>query len=147
MRVTVNRAAAPNIEWTPLASFCCNWTPLAYILGMPVVPLIVVETREFMRQAEEVWTEAERQEFVDHIARNPEAGDVIPETSGVCKVRWRRQGAVKRAGVRVIYFYHNLETPLFLLMVYSKAGREDVAPEAKKALSEFAARIKRVARG
>ncbi len=114
---------------------------------MQGAPITVVETLQFMRQTEDVWTEAERLEFVDYIARNPEAGDVIPETSGVRKVRWRRQGSGKRGGVRVIYFYHNSATPLFLLMVYAKAVREDVAPEAKKALAEFAARIKRTARG
>ena len=47
----------------------------------------------------------------------------------------------------MIYFYHDTATPLFLLMVYAKAVREDVAPEAKRALAEFAARIKRAARG
>lgn len=113
---------------------------------MPSVPLTVVETPQFVRQADDLWTEAERHDFVDFIARNPEAGDVIPETSGVRKVRWRRQGMGKRGGARVIYFYHDRATPLFLLMVYAKAMREDVAPEARKALAEFAARIKRVAR-
>lgn len=47
----------------------------------------------------------------------------------------------------MIYFYHDPTTPLFLLMVYAKAMREDVTPEAKKALAEFAARIKRAGRG
>jgi hypothetical protein len=42
--------------------------------------------------------------FVDFIARNPEAGDVIPETGGVRKIRWSRQGSGKRGGVRVVYF-------------------------------------------
>jgi hypothetical protein len=56
-------------------------------------------------------------------------------------------GYGKRGGARVIYFYYNPVTPLFLLMVYAKAVREDVAPEAKKALAEFAARIKRATRG
>jgi hypothetical protein len=120
---------------------------LAYILEMPSVPLTVVELPQFLRQAADLWTEAERHEFVDYIARNPETGDVIPETGGVRKVRWRRQGMGKRGGVRVIYFYYNPTTPLFLLMVYAKAVREDVAPEAKKAVAEFAARIKRAARG
>ena len=114
---------------------------------MPNVPLTVVETPQFVRQADAVWDEAERQEFVDFIARNPEAGDVIPGTGGVRKLRWRRSGMGKRGGVRVIYFYHNPATPLFLLMVYAKAVREDVAPEAKKALADFAARIKRAVRG
>jgi len=130
-----------------LAVFDCNWTPLAYIMEMLGVPLSVVETPQFVRQADDVWSDDERHEFVDYIARNPEAGDVIPETGGVRKVRWRRQGTGKRGGVRVIYFYHNTATPLFLLMVYAKAVREDVAPEAKRALAEFAARIKRAARG
>jgi hypothetical protein len=53
----------------------------------------------------------------------------------------------KRGGARVIYFYYNPTTPLFLLMVYAKAVREDVTAEAKKAVAEFAARIKRAARG
>jgi hypothetical protein len=130
-----------------MASFCCVWVPLAYILGTLSRPLTVVEMPQFLRQAEDVWSEAERQEFVDCIARNPEAGDLIPDTGGVRKVRWRRQGMGKRGGTRVIYFCYDLATPLFLLMVYAKAVREDVAPEAKKALAEFAARIKRAARG
>jgi hypothetical protein len=120
---------------------------LAYILDMPNVPVSVVETPQFVRQADDVWGEAERLEFVDYIARNPEVGDVIQDTGGVRKIRWRRQGMGKRGGVRVIYFYHNPVTPLFLLMVYAKAVREDVAPDAKKALAEFVARIKRAAQG
>ncbi len=116
-------------------------------MKMPGVPVSVVETPQFVRQAGDVWNGDERHEFVDYIARNPQAGDVIPETGGVRKVRWRRQGTGKRGGVRVIYFYHNTAMPLYLLMVYAKAVREDVAPEAKRALVEFAARIKRAARG
>jgi hypothetical protein len=65
------------------------------------VPVSVVETPQFVRQADDVWSDDERHEFVDYIARNPEVGDVIPETGGVRKVRWRRQGTGKRGGVRV----------------------------------------------
>ncbi len=84
---------------------------------------------------------------MDYIARNQEAGDAIPETSCVCKVRLRRSGMGKRFGTRMMYFYHSPARPLFLPMVYAKAVREDVAPEAKKALAEFTASIKRAARG
>jgi hypothetical protein len=66
-------------------------------------PITVAETAVFMRQAAEVWSDEERLSFVDFIARNPEAGDVIPETGGVRKVRWGRQGSGKRGSVRVIY--------------------------------------------
>jgi hypothetical protein len=42
----------------------------------------VAETALFARQAQDIWDEAEREVFVDFIAQNPEAGDVIPETGG-----------------------------------------------------------------
>jgi hypothetical protein len=109
-------------------------------------PITVAETAVFMRQAGEVWTDEERTAFVDFIARNPEAGDVIPETGGVHKVRWSRQGSGKRGGVRVIYFYYRADVPLYLLMVYSKAQRENLSPDAKRAVQALAARIKRAQR-
>ena len=81
----------------------------------------MAETAVFMRQATGIWSDEERQAFVDFIARNPEAGDLVPETGGVRKIRWGRRGSGKRGGVRGIYFFHGLEIPLFLLMIYAKA--------------------------
>jgi hypothetical protein len=46
-----------------------------------------------VRQAEQVWIDAEREVFVNFIAGNPEAGDRIPETGGMRKVRWGRGGS------------------------------------------------------
>lgn len=103
----------------------------------------VAETQLFLRQPGEVWSEEERFEFVDFIASNPEAGDVIPDTGGVRKVRWSRQGRGRRGGVRVIYFYYNPEAPLYLLMVYAKAAREDMTPGEKRTVSDLAAILKR----
>ena len=116
---------------------------MAYIAAMWTRPITVAETALFIRQATEVWTDAERLAFMDFIARNPEAGDLIPETGGVRKVRWSRQGSGKRGGVRVIYFYHRADRPLYLLMVYAKARREDLSPEAKRTVQALAARLKR----
>ena len=79
---------------------------------------------------------------MDFIAANPEEGDVIPETGGIRKVRWRRQGSGKRGGVRVIYFYHDAEMPLYLLMIYAKARQEDLSPDEKKRVRELVAAIK-----
>jgi mRNA-degrading endonuclease RelE of RelBE toxin-antitoxin system len=108
--------------------------------------ITVAETPTFMRQADAVWSKKEREAFVDFIARNPEAGDVIPETGGVRKIRWRMQGGGKRGGTRVIYFFYDRETPIYLLMVYAKRVNENISPEAKKQLREFATRIKQMHR-
>lgn len=107
------------------------------------MPVTIVETKLFSRLASGVWKEDELAEFVDFIARNPEAGMVIPETGGVRKIRWSRQGGGKRGGVRVIYFFHNEDHPLYLMMIYAKASRENMNAEEKRAAQQFAADLKR----
>jgi hypothetical protein len=104
--------------------------------------ITVAETPLFVRQAETVWDDAQREAFVDFIARNPGAGDVIPGSSGVRKIRWTRAGVGKRGGARVIYFYHDPGRPLYLLMVYAKAQRENLTEEEKQAVRKLAAALK-----
>lgn len=49
--------------------------------------LAVTETPMFMRYAAAVWSDDEREEFVDFIATNPEAGDAIPEFAPLRELR------------------------------------------------------------
>ena len=109
---------------------------------MSSVPITVVELPIFQRLARDVWDDGEREAFVDFIARNPESGDVIPETGGVRKVRWRRQGIGKRGGARVVYFYHDPRMPIFLMLVYDKAQRENMTPDEKKQVRVLGTAIK-----
>ena len=115
---------------------------MAYIELMAEKLITVAETPLFVRQAGAVWDDDERLEFVTYIAANPEAGDLIPETGGVRKVRWSRPGTGKRGGVRVVYFYHDAKRPLYLLMVYAKARKEDLSPEEKRTVRELTALLK-----
>jgi len=102
----------------------------------------VVETSAFTKQAAKVWSDEERDAFIYYIAANPKAGDLIPETGGVRKVRWSTSGS-KRGGARVIYLFYDRNAPIYLLMVYSKRTQENISPEAKTILREFAAAFKR----
>ena len=109
---------------------------------MSSIPITVVELPLFQRLARGVWDDAERDAFVDFIARNPESGDVIPETGGVRKVRWQRQGMGKRGGARVVYFYHDPQMPIFLLLVYAKAQRENMTADEKKQVRALGTALK-----
>jgi hypothetical protein len=71
---------------------------MAYSIAVLTELVTVAETQSFIRQAESVWNEEEREVFIDYIARNPEAGDLIPETDGIRKVRWGRQEAASALG-------------------------------------------------
>jgi hypothetical protein len=86
----------------------------------------VIEYPTFQRQAASIWSEAELHAFIDWIAANPLAGDVIPGAGGARKVRWAVQGRGKRGGARVIYFNYTDEGVLELFAVYVKAERENM---------------------
>lgn len=105
-------------------------------------PVTVAETQGFARSAEKIWSEDERAELVDYVAHNPEAGDVIPGTGGVRKLRWGRSGSGKRGGARVVYFYYRPSCPLYLLLAYAKAQATNLSADEKKVVAAFAAAIK-----
>lgn len=89
--------------------------------------LTVVETPVFQKQAEKIWSENERMGFIDWIADNPLAGDVIPGANGARKVRWTVAGKGKRGGSRVIYFNLSAEGVLLLVAVYAKTEQANIA--------------------
>jgi hypothetical protein len=91
--------------------------------------LTVVETAIFQSYAASVWSQPERESFIDWIACNPDAGDVIPGAGGLRKVRWGRAGVGKRGGVRVIYFNRTLQGDIVLIVVYTKAKFDNLPTE------------------
>jgi len=93
---------------------------------MDAAPMTVVETPFFLRKASALLTEEERAELVVFLGMNPDAGPVVPEASGVRKVRWSAQGRGKRGGMRVIYYFHSETFPLFLLTVYAKSQQANL---------------------
>jgi len=56
----------------------------------------------------------------------PQAGEIITGPGGVRKVRWALEGRGKRGGARIIYFFHDMNRPLYLLTAYAKNEREDL---------------------
>lgn len=98
--------------------------------------MTVIETDEFIAWAQKVWSDAEREEFIDWIAVNPEAGDVIPGSGGCRKVRWSRLGMGKRGGARVIYFVRLANGEVILLIVYAKAKFDKLSAAVLAKLKE-----------
>lgn len=96
----------------------------------------VIETDVFVRAAALVWTDAERVAFIDWLAANPDAGDVVPGSGGCRKVRWTRPGMGKRGGARVIYFNRLEQGEIWLLMVYVKAKFDNLPASFLKQLRE-----------
>jgi hypothetical protein len=100
-------------------------------------PVTVVETPEFQARVDRLMTDGEREQLIAHLAANPIAGDLIPGTSGVRKLRWGLEGRGKRGGARVIYFYQKAEFPLFALTIFAKNERVDISQRDRNALREL----------
>ena len=95
----------------------------------------VIETPSFQKQADKIWSEEERLDFVDWIVANPLAGDVIPGADGVRKTRGAASGKGKRGGVRVIYFNRSEEGIIYLIAIYRKSEKQTMtAKDIKQVL-------------
>ena len=97
-----------------------------YGIAVQFVMLTIFETPTFVAEAAKIWSTEERLEFFAWIANEPEAGVVIPASGGCRKLRWSRPGMGKRGGVRVIYFVQLEAGELCMLLVYSKAVKDNI---------------------
>ncbi len=104
-------------------------------------PLSIVETPEFLSATRKLMTEAERTLLINFLAVNPTAGDLIPGTGGVRKLRWGLEGRGKRGGARVIYFFHDPGMPLFALTAYAKNERADLTQQDRNDFRKLTAML------
>jgi mRNA-degrading endonuclease RelE of RelBE toxin-antitoxin system len=97
--------------------------------------IAVVETEEFLADVKGVLSEDEHDGLILYVALHPEAGDVIPRTGGLRKLRWTAKGRGKRGGSRVIYYYHDIDVPLFLMAIFAKNVQTDLSTRQRNALT------------
>jgi hypothetical protein len=102
-------------------------------------PVSVIELAGYRRRANELLTREQQDAVVNLVAYEPTCGDLIRGSGGLRKVRIGRGGSGKRGGARVVYYFHDLDVPVFLLAVYAKNEKGDLTAEEKK---EFAASVK-----
>jgi mRNA-degrading endonuclease RelE of RelBE toxin-antitoxin system len=102
----------------------------------------VAETPTFTRQAEKLFDETEKMELISFLSTHPLAGDIIPETGGVRKLRFAASGRGKRGGARIIYYYLDEDIPLFALLAYPKNAKVDLTPDEKRRVTAFVEAIK-----
>jgi len=108
--------------------------------------LTVVETSVFARRAEKLLSQEEREELLWRLAMNPGAGDEIPGTGGVRKVRFAAGGKGKSGGVRLIYYFYDEENPLYAILLYGKNEQVNLTSDQKREVAAFASAIKAAAK-
>ena len=79
-----------------------------------------IEASAFTKHVYAYLSEDEYAGLQNFLLQYPAAGNVVPGSGGVRKLRWRMAGSGKRGGVRVIYYFKRSEDEIWLLTIYSK---------------------------
>ena len=99
--------------------------------------ITIVELPEFIRRAKKLLSETERERLIHYLAAHSDSGVLIEGTGGIRKIRWKREGMGKSGGVRVIYYYHNEQYPVFLLTVFGKSEQSNVSRAERNELAQL----------
>lgn len=95
----------------------------------------------YLKAAEAIFSETERERIVAMVAAEPECGEVIQGTGGFRKVRVGRAGMGKRGGARVIYILRNEKFPIFLVTAYAKNEKKNLTKQERNQLAKRADEI------
>ena len=97
---------------------------------------VFFETSVFTRRVTELLSDDEYAELQGVLVANPNAGDVIPGSGGLRKMRWAIQGRGKRGGARVIYYHLISRDQFYMLLIYGKNEQDDLSPEQLRMLKK-----------
>ncbi|KQQ14796.1 addiction module toxin RelE [Methylobacterium sp. Leaf123] len=103
--------------------------------------ITIAEVGAFSDEAGQIFTRQEYEDLVLFLADHPDAGEIIPGTGGVRKVRWPARGQGKRGGARVIYYFRDLNVPVYLLAVYAKGEKLNLTQKEKRQMEKLVDQI------
>src|SRR3989304_6268892 len=97
---------------------------------------VFVELPAFARHRADYLDDDAFRELENLLMKNPVAGDLIPGTGGLRKLRFAdaRRGKGKRGGLRVIYYWWSIGMQFWLYTLYDKDKMADLTPKQRKAL-------------
>jgi mRNA-degrading endonuclease RelE of RelBE toxin-antitoxin system len=95
--------------------------------------MVIYETTVFTEQIVSLIDDDSYAELQALLVVDPEAGDIIPRSKGLRKIRWKAAGRGKRGGIRVIYYLVHREE-IFMLFAYAKNEQEDLTSDQLRRL-------------
>jgi hypothetical protein len=104
--------------------------------------ITVLQLPKFMAEATELIGTDGIEELAVYMIDHPDAGDVIPGSGGIRKLRWAAKGKGKRGGARIIYLYVVVAARIYLMRCYAKNVKPDLTADEKKQLRQIAAHLK-----
>ncbi len=98
--------------------------------------MVFIETSLFTKLIAEMLKEDEYSGLQKFLLRSPDAGNIIPGSGGVRKLRWKQEGRGKRGGVRIIYYWKKSDDEIWMLTAYEKSKEENIPGHILKRIAE-----------
>lgn len=97
-------------------------------------PVIFFETPVFTRPIKALVDDEQYRSLQARLVADPSAGDLIPRSGGLRKIRLGVAGRGKRGGARVIYYWMGEKSQFYMLLAYAKTEQDDLTSEQLKTL-------------
>lgn len=95
-------------------------------------------------ESAEGWLDDEDIRRVQQILNeNPHAGDVVPGTGGLRKLRIAASGKGKRGGGRLLYLYVQVRGVIYFVAVFAKSTQENLTRADYRVLTELVQHLKK----
>jgi len=101
-----------------------------------ILSTIFIETSLFTKLLPRYLSDEEYRFLQWYLFEHPESGDIIPGSGGVRKIRWSQKGKGKRGGLRVVYYWKESASEIWLLTIYSKSERATIPGHILKRIAE-----------
>lgn len=98
--------------------------------------MVFVELPIFVRCASALFSDDDIRELQLTLLKNPAAGDLIPGSRGLRKLRVPQPGRGKRGGARVIYYHWLDHERCYLVYAYAKNVVADLTKDQLRRLAD-----------
>ena len=98
--------------------------------------ITVAETKAFQRKIQALLSDQEKEDLIYYLSEHPNAGTLMQGTGGIRKLRWAQSGRGKSGSIRVIYYFHSTNMPLYLLAAFGKNEKANLSQQERNFLAK-----------
>jgi hypothetical protein len=103
--------------------------------------ITIAEMETFSEDADVVFTRSEMEALVQCLSVNPFYGEIIDDSSGVRLLKWPAASQGIGGHARVLYYFHDLNTPVNLIALLERGERLSLSSASKRIMRLLVAEI------
>ena len=101
-------------------------------MKIKIIPQVVVEMPEFIRQAKMCMDDELRESFISHIAANPLQGELVVGTGGIRKIRWAADAHQGKRGGFVCFIIITINRSQFFCLRFMEKTKRQIYHRLKE---------------